>query len=62
MEQAVFKQSFPAFPIYDEAIDKLKLMLVEDGISTEEELDSLWKLHGKLTSSEICLLNLLMKN
>ena len=41
MEQAVFKQSFPAFPIYEEAIDKLKLMLVEDGISTDEELNDL---------------------
>ena len=43
MEQAVFKKSFPAFPIYDEAIDKLKQALVAGGISTEQELDDLQK-------------------
>lgn len=39
MEQAAFKKSFPAFPIYEEAIDKLKLMLVQDKVFTQEEID-----------------------
>ena len=41
MEQAAFKQSFPAFPIDEEAINTLKSMIVKDGLSTEDELNTL---------------------
>lgn len=41
MEQGVFKRSFSAFPIYDEAIDKLKLSLAQKGIVAESELKKL---------------------
>jgi type IV pilus assembly protein PilB len=41
MDQATFKQSFPAFPTDDEAINSLKLQLIKDGASTEAELKEL---------------------
>ena len=41
MEQAAFKQSFPAFPIDEDAINTLKAMIVKDELSTEEELNAL---------------------
>ncbi len=41
MEQAAFKQSFPAFPIDDEAINQLKQLLIKDGVSTDDELKKL---------------------
>ncbi len=41
MDQATFKQSFPAFPINDEAISTLKQMLVKNEVSTDEELNKL---------------------
>ena len=41
MDQATFKQSFPAFPIDEESINKLKLLIVQEGVSTEEELNNL---------------------
>ncbi len=41
MDQATFKQSFPAFPIDEESINTLKLLLVKDEVSTEEELNKL---------------------
>ncbi len=41
MEQAAYKKSFPAFPIDEDAINLLKQLLVKDGISTDDELNSL---------------------
>ncbi len=41
MDQATFKQSFPAFPIDEESINTLKLLIVKEGVSTEEELNNL---------------------
>ena len=41
MEQAAFKQSFPAFPIFEEAIDELKLLLEQDGIVSSEDIEKI---------------------
>ena len=41
MEQAAFKQSFPAFPIDEDAINCLRQMILKDELSTEDELNAL---------------------
>ena len=43
MDQAAYKQSFPAFPMDEESINQLKALLAKDGYFTEAELNTMRK-------------------